>query len=73
MKESESQSHDPHATWRALYEFVNLMFDIIEEERGKIWLIQYFTEVKLYNTLNDIVYGSDYKPTNLRKKNWHKK
>ena len=73
MKKPEPQSHDPHATWRALYEFVNLMLDIIEEERGKIWLIQYFAEIKLCNALNWIVYGSDCKPINLLKKNWHKK
>ncbi|MCF7835246.1 hypothetical protein K9M48_04330 [Candidatus Gracilibacteria bacterium] len=73
MKKSEPQSHDPHSTGRALYEFVNLMLDIIEEERGKIGLIQYFAEIKLCNALNGIVYGPDCKPINLCKKNGHKK
>lgn len=73
MKKIESKPYDPNATWRAIYEFVNLMLDAIEEERGKIWLIQYFAEVKLRNALNWIVYGPDNKSRNSLKKSWRGK
>lgn len=68
MKVTDSKSGDPNIVWETLFRFVNLILDSIEQERGKIGLIQYFAEVKLCNALNGIVYGPDCKPRNLRSK-----